>query len=623
MKIKYIIATIIISIFSIQSAFADIISEISIRYSAILDRYELTLSSVEFQNFITKIDSRIEERLADSNVSDLKRSLYIALKTENGKRKSVVNTIPNTINNRTTLRNSVDSNQNSQVETNISALTKNKDSLFQNQQIIESTIRNSLEYELWQQRDNNILNAFAAENYVIYNTNAQYEFVSWNDIKKISFTRYIPVDATNYKAVLLRDKISKVWNEIVYDGQEYYIPSSWINIQTKNAYSRSQDLFLDSLNHLENYVKNGDTYYTYHYDSFLFFNDKYGFYDKDLTNSNISVGNSILLAEWGWMKIIKDFTKERLIASSLISRVSDQGWFLSVVAKDSKYTQNANNDLSFERLKAVTDSLTDGKSKDEKIEAIYNYVLDNHYYYEDFLDGNEDIFSGIDTFRNGYWVCDGYSKLMYYMLNFAWIKDIEHIRGYVIDAADFPEIGHAWVRIGNRYYDPTFDDPIGWVETLKRDQYRYFDLPKDIAYTNRLDGFNASDDLKNMSLVEREKLVERNLFDLLWKYDVSAYNLLQAFQVKDDLWFTPGETITVKKLENKLDFYEVSSDFSYIDNNGNKQFIRQLEFYRPTDENINSIIEVLGQDFTDSVLLKWQLENWSFEYRLAYVFETR
>jgi transglutaminase/protease-like cytokinesis protein 3 len=46
------------------------------------------------------------------------------------------------------------------------------------------------------------------------------------------------------------------------------------------------------------------------------------------------------------------------------------------------------------------------------------------------------------------------------MLAFAGIEDIEHIRGYVIDAVDFPQIGHAWVRIGNRYYDPTFDDPI-------------------------------------------------------------------------------------------------------------------------------------------------------------------
>jgi len=30
----------------------------------------------------------------------------------------------------------------------------------------------------------------------------------------------------------------------------------------------------------------------------------------------------------------------------------------------------------------------------------------------------------------------------------------------VIDAADFPNIGHAWLRIDDKYYDPTFDDPV-------------------------------------------------------------------------------------------------------------------------------------------------------------------
>lgn len=49
---------------------------------------------------------------------------------------------------------------------------------------------------------------------------------------------------------------------------------------------------------------------------------------------------------------------------------------------------------------------------------------------------------------------------MLYMLNYAGVHDVEVIRGHVIDAQDFPTIGHAWIRIGDRYYDPTFDDPI-------------------------------------------------------------------------------------------------------------------------------------------------------------------
>ena len=71
------------------------------------------------------------------------------------------------------------------------------------------------------------------------------------------------------------------------------------------------------------------------------------------------------------------------------------------------------------------------------------------------------IFSGIETFRDGEGVCTGYTKLMLYMLLIAGISDAEEIRGHVIDAPDFPEIGHSWIRIGERYFDPTFDDPLG------------------------------------------------------------------------------------------------------------------------------------------------------------------
>ena len=72
-----------------------------------------------------------------------------------------------------------------------------------------------------------------------------------------------------------------------------------------------------------------------------------------------------------------------------------------------------------------------------------------------------------------------------YMLNFAWVSDTEVIRGFVIDATDFPEIWHAWVRIWNKYYDPTFDDPIGQKDTKKLENYKFFRLPKDLFYTNR------------------------------------------------------------------------------------------------------------------------------------------
>jgi transglutaminase-like putative cysteine protease len=616
MKIKNILVTLVILILSIQFSSANVVEEISIKYAAVLDKYEAAQSPDALQSFISRIDSKIDERLQNPQLSDLKKSLYLALKEVNAGRKDkpqekdlVVNALKNTFYSETK-----DQTSNSE---------QSKAELFRTQAALENTMRWELEKSLTQQRDNDVLNAFSDAGYVAYSTNSQFEFVEENDIKKIDFTKYVRVTEGNYKWLLLRNKISKIGAEIIYDGQSYYIPTSGISIETKNAYSRSQTLFYDSLSHEENYTKKWAVYYTYDYDSYLFFRDDYGFYNKDLVNSDIIASNSLLLAEWWWIKIVRDFTEKRLIKDSFLDEVSDKEWFLSVLVKDAGYTQVANNDTSFERLKAITDALTDGKTRDEKIEAIYNFVLDNHYYYENFWDGNEDIFSGIDTFRNGYWVCDGYSKLMYYMLNFAGIQDIEHIRWYVYDAVDFPEIGHAWVRISNRYYDPTFDDPIGWVATLRKNEYRYFDLPKDLAYTNRFDGFDASEELKSMSLSERERLVEKNLFSLLWKYEKWAYNILWSFQVKEDLWFIAGELITLSKLQKKLRYYEVASDNSYIDENGTKRYIRSIEYYVTTDENINGIIDTLWEKFLNAVLLKWPLDTGSHEYRLAYTFAAR
>ncbi len=145
MKIKYILSAAFIALFSVQSVFADVVSEISVKYSAILDRYETELSTEKFQDFITKIDDRIEDRLEAPDVSELRRLLYVALKTENAKRKTDPDR-QETIN--AILRNSFNSNQNTTTSTSSSDITQDKASLFRDQSIIENTIRVDLQNEL-------------------------------------------------------------------------------------------------------------------------------------------------------------------------------------------------------------------------------------------------------------------------------------------------------------------------------------------------------------------------------------------------------------------------------------------------------------------------------------------
>jgi len=49
---------------------------------------------------------------------------------------------------------------------------------------------------------------------------------------------------------------------------------------------------------------------------------------------------------------------------------------------------------------------------------------------------------------------------------------------------DFPIFGHAWVRIGNGYYDPSFDVSF---EKNGEKQFFYFDIPRELILANRFE----------------------------------------------------------------------------------------------------------------------------------------
>ncbi len=604
MNFKKISLFVIVFILSIQTTSADIITKIQERYVLILDNFEQSYSPSNFQKLLDTIDSRIDQKQAESKKSEKIQRLFIVLKAENKKRRSAWELV-----------NPKD------LETPVVVATN--DPVILQQRIVENTTRENLKNALPNLSSDEIALAFEDAWFEVIGSSSLFEFVDGNDIKKVNFKRYLAVDASNYKRLLLRHKLSKLWTTLVYDGEKYYIPTQDLEIDTKINYSEAREFFLDSVDSEENYVLQDGVYYTYDYDSYFTFEDQYGFYADELEASDFTPSESILLRQkWGF-KIIKNYTKRKLIDASILSWIQDPKWFLKVIIKDIAYTSNTDNDENFIKLKALTKALTTWKTPSQKIEAIYAYILQNHYYYENFTDGTEEIFSGIDTFSNGYGVCDGYSKLMYYMLSYAGISDIEHIRWYVIDAVDFPQIWHAWVRIGDYYYDPTFDDPVGQPKTLKPDEYRYFKLPRDLAYTNRTDGFNISESIKRLPLQERERQVEKKLYDLLDVYEMDQYNLLKPFQIKEELWLIPWDVLTVEKLKESLEYYKVAQDFSFTAKSWAKRYVSEIKYYVPTDDNIWAIMDALWQDFTDSVFLEWEMPDGTTEYRIAYVFRTR
>ncbi len=196
------------------------------------------------------------------------------------------------------------------------------------------------------------------------------------------------------------------------------------------------------------------------------------------------------------------------------------------------------------------------------------------------------------------------------------VAGIRFARSYrilVCDNKEFPNFWHAWVRIWQDYYDPTFDDPIWKLDWTVYD-YNYYKIPKDLIYANRFDWFDIPSYLKDLSLDERKLLVQKRLYELYDNY--KNYNLFKKLKNKIELWYSYDETPTLSTLLEKKVVYEVKN-FILTYNNTQKQ-ISSLNYYKLTDDNISLLMSKPDFDMKNSYLFKWYLDNWSFEYRIAY-----
>ena len=205
------------------------------------------------------------------------------------------------------------------------------------------------------------------------------------------------------------------------------------------------------------------------------------------------------------------------------------------------------------------------------------------------------------------------------MLNFAWVSDTEVIRGFVIDATDFPEIWHSWVRIWNKYYDPTFDDPIGQKDTKKLENYKFFRLPKDLFYTNRFTYDDTQEELKTQPMSYRKSFIKVRLAELANRYINENFLLLHPFQFREKYNIDFDEDITLKNLPKVTPLYEVKN-FHFTENWVSK-WITKLKFFTIKEETLESLIEQLEYNLDWYYFFKWYTEDWKYEYRLWYDIE--
>lgn len=438
--------------------------------------------------------------------------------------------------------------------------------------------------------------------YPFYVLSSKGEFQTANDTYRITFTSYYDITEKNTDQYI--KKFVSGW-VIVYMNGKYMLAID-SKKERKIPYGELGKFFTFTSNMQSSYEEINGAYVSYIAKNPVVFQDSYWVYLGDLSPNKISLKTTLFYTSGGKYYFSNDFSKVHLIDANIIKNISNKKAFLDAVVDDNRNFPKNYDDI-FKQIQQKTLSLTAWSlTKEEKIRKIYDFIIDSTTYYEKYLDGNKQIYSGVLTFKNKTWVCDGYTKLFLYMLSFAGIDDVEIKTGFAFDNKDFPTFGHAWVRIGENYYDPTFDDPIG---ASRNGKYLYFGIPKDLIYTNRFDGLTIPAYLKNTSLQERKNIVSQNLYNLYDRY--KNYPLLQKIKNKKELWFAYDEKITLEKLLKRLPVYEVRDNrFQY---NGYEFVLKSYRAYILDNQDIELILsqDTLNLDEVFLLHIKW-------EYRLAY-----
>ena len=408
------------------------------------------------------------------------------------------------------------------------------------------------------------------------------------------------------------------------------VTNTWINNNTSLSTSLDKEI-TSSLNKLNNNIYNSFkikvlkndnmflenwVWYTYTYSQYKKLWKWIILSKNDFKNAWLDTSTTILLLDDKiWVSFVTDYKKVKLISDYIISWITNKQEFLRELADDKKSLNN-DTDKLFLELKTETLKLTKWLSKTDKIYKIYDYILKNISYSKTFSTDNKEIFSWINTYENKDWICGWYSKLNLYMLSFAWISDVEVKTWYVLDSPIFPDVGHAWVRIWDKYYDPTYDDPIWVSKTKTYSQYKYFGLPKDLFYTNKFDYGTLPSNLKSTNLESRKILIQNNLLKISDKYVNKNYLLLKPFTFRKANSLTYNEKIKVETIKNIIPSYDVNN-YKYKDNNQVKS-ITTLDYYTINDSNIETLLKQIDYNLDWFKLFKW--DNWT--YRLSYNVKT-
>jgi len=428
------------------------------------------------------------------------------------------------------------------------------------------------------------------------------EFVQDGRIYRADIDTYYDITPENaHLFVKKKGMIALVKGEYIFTDEYAF--------EMKKSFAELKNLFVNILDTSQPFFLSGWAYWWYKYTQYSVFRDDFGMYESDLMHYSIDPKKTLFVQDGEEYYFVKKYDVLRIIDETLLTSITNKDRFLWAAFDDNRFIQGNYDDI-FLQIKLQTQTIIRGAKTDrEKIQRIYAYLLENLTYYSDFRDGSKRIFSGVYTFQDKQGVCDGFTKLFLYMLSFAKIDDVEIITGYVFDSIDFPEFWHAWVRIGNGYYDPSFDVSF---EKNGEKQFFYFDIPRELILTNRFQWLDIPPEFSGLTLSERQELAMQNMHDIYESYQ--QYDLMNI--VRNARIAHKGRvSVSFDEVIKNIGFSEVKNGFLQ---DKQKKYIFSIKYYPITKENYTRILANPKINLSKSTLLKWYTDDTSFEYRLAY-----
>lgn len=445
------------------------------------------------------------------------------------------------------------------------------------------------------------------------------EFYENGEIYRILYTSYFPVIESN-----IRQLWSKNWIIIRDLSWEYRFIENY-ETERKIPYSELIGKFKVYLTEKHRVNERNGSFYGYNFLNFRFFDDKYWAYESNIKSSWFDYNTTLLYKreDWGY-NFVTDYSEYKIANSWVVFGSPEKHLLLDYLREDAKYETTDISQQLIE-IRKLSESLTKWKNRQESIAAIYAWILWNIEYSRIIDLSDEKIFSGIETFKNSQWVCTWYTKLSSYLFYFSWYHDVEVIRWHVIDAQDFPEIWHAWLKIWDLYYDPTFDDPIWAQNTKSPDEYKYFWLPKDIFYANRYEYGDLPEFLNTASKVQIRQHIFDKLTKLVPKYQstISQYPVFWEVLFRNKYNIGVSTTITPQLLSQKIGSFNVDNNSFRFTEDGISKTIAWFRYYPLTSENTTAVLDIFWYDTSMLKLFNWQKADGSREWRLAYELEIR